>query len=89
VTGGVTSDVAGNPNTAATFSYTYQPANPSYTTVSTVANSVAGGTLGLALVVPLAVGVLTTGTNNQFQTGILAYLKFQLHVINAYNCWII
>ncbi len=64
VAAGVTTDLAGNPNTAATYTYAFQPANPSYTTVSTVANAVTGASLGVAVAAPLALGALSTGPHH-------------------------
>ena len=51
---GVTTDLAGHPNTAATYTYYYQPKSPTYTTVSNAANGVAGGMMAIALAAPIA-----------------------------------
>ena len=54
VAAGVTTDLAGHPNTAATYTYYYQPKSATYTTVSNAANGVAGGTMAVALAAPIA-----------------------------------
>lgn len=53
---GVTSDVAGNPNTAATYAYYYVPSRQSYTTVAHTFNAVSSAVAGAAIAVPLALG---------------------------------
>ena len=61
VPAGVTTDLSGTPNSAATYTYSYTPPNPSYTTVSKTVNAVGGATMGAAVVAPLAVGLLASG----------------------------
>ena len=56
---GVTTDLAGNRNTGASYTYEYTPKSPSYTTVSSATNAVAGAAMGFAVAAPIAVGVST------------------------------
>lgn len=46
---GVTTDQAGNPNTASSATYEYVPASAAYTTTSKTVNGVFGGALGVAM----------------------------------------
>lgn len=61
VAAGVTTDLAGNPNTAASYAYGYRPKSPSYTTVSNVANGVSGGFVAVAVAAPLLAGTIGAG----------------------------
>ncbi|KAK9800174.1 hypothetical protein WJX73_003425 [Symbiochloris irregularis] len=49
VAAGVTTDLAGNPNTASSASYEYMPTSVAYTTTSKTVNGVFGGALGATM----------------------------------------
>lgn len=59
VPAGVTQDVVGKANTAASYSYTYAPQSANYQTVRTTANAVFGGIVGAS--VAASVGVAAVG----------------------------
>ena len=61
---GVTTDLAGNPVSGATYTWRYRPASPSYTTVSNVANGVSGGALAVALAAPAVMSTAGTGVRS-------------------------
>lgn len=58
----MTTDLAGNPNTGASYTYEYTPKSPSYTTVSSVTNAVAGAAMGVAVAGPIAAGIGTAAS---------------------------
>lgn len=61
VAAGVTTDPAGNPNTAASYTWEYRPKSPSYNIVSDVANGVSGAGLAVALATPVVLGTTMVG----------------------------
>ena len=58
VDAGVTTDIAGNPNTAASLAFEYRPVPYTYETAAYVANGVVGGLLGFAVAAPIAATAL-------------------------------
>lgn len=75
---GVTTDIAGTPNSGVSYTYNYLPKSPKYTTVSNTLNGVYGGTLAAVAVTPIVVGSLATGnlpptsrSHQQFSTLLL------------------
>ena len=61
VPAGVTRDLAGNPTSAATYTYGYRPKSPTYNIVSDIANGVSGASLAVAVAAPVVLGTVTTG----------------------------
>ena len=56
---GVTEDIVGNPTTAASYTYQYQPLSGHYETATAVSNAVFGGLTGVT--VAAAIGVTGVG----------------------------
>lgn len=76
---GVTTDLAGDPVSGATYTWRYRPASPSFTTVSNVANGVSGGALAIALAAPV---VMSTAATGKLPAPLLFQASFPLYMLS-------